>query len=168
MPTDSLWSFCMALNVYLTFYKRYTTMQLKSLEWKYFLGCYGIPLIPSVTLLCVNSKDRGKIYGPAIVYQGTWSLNLFSGWFLDSCGVLLALIGSFCVFSVSMDQCGMTLTSKKNERIFTFIGSLSLGPSPFTSLLAAASFNNNELSEALSGLYKTLVQVSIHTRTQTR
>ena len=113
MPADSLWSFCMALNVYLTFYKRYTTTQLKSLEWKYFLVCYGMPLIPSVTLLCLNSKERGKIYGPTIVYQGTRSLNLFSGWFLNSCGVQLALIGRFCAFLVSMDQCGMTLTFKK-------------------------------------------------------
>jgi hypothetical protein len=113
MPADSLWSFCIALSVYLTFYKKYTTTQLKNLEWKYCLACYGMPLIPSVTLLCVNGKERGKIYGPAIVYQGTRSSNLFSGWFLNSYGVRLTLIGSFYVFCVSMDQCGMSLASKK-------------------------------------------------------
>jgi hypothetical protein len=69
MPADSLWSFCMALNVYLTFYKGYTAAQLRSLEWKYFLGCYGIPLIPSIVLLCFHTQDKGRIYGPATVLK---------------------------------------------------------------------------------------------------
>ncbi|KIM92968.1 hypothetical protein OIDMADRAFT_138728 [Oidiodendron maius Zn] len=100
MPADSLWSFCMALNFYLTFYKRYTTTQLKSLEWKYFLACYGMPLIPSVTLLCVNSTQRGRIYGPAILWcsiDSNWQflrLLCFYG------PVWLVIIGTFTIYII--------------------------------------------------------------------
>ncbi|PMD52941.1 uncharacterized protein K444DRAFT_497530, partial [Hyaloscypha bicolor E] len=100
MPADSLWSFCMALNVYLTFYKRYTTIQLKSLEWKYFLGCYGIPLIPSVTLLCVNSKERGKIYGPAILWCSIGSNWQFLRLFCFYGPVWLAIIGTLAIYII--------------------------------------------------------------------
>ncbi|KAI9866280.1 MAG: hypothetical protein M1813_001402 [Trichoglossum hirsutum] len=49
MPADSLWTLAMACNVYLTFFKKYNSAQLKKLEWKYFLACYGIPFPPAVT-----------------------------------------------------------------------------------------------------------------------
>jgi hypothetical protein len=74
MLADCLWSFCMALNVYFTFYKSYTAAQLRNLEWKYFLACYGIPLIPSITLFCIHTKGKGRIYGPAIVYKGSFQM----------------------------------------------------------------------------------------------
>jgi hypothetical protein len=61
----------MALNIYLAFYKGYTAVDLKRLEWKYFLACYGMPLIPSITLLCIKTKAGGRIYGPAEVCNGT-------------------------------------------------------------------------------------------------
>jgi hypothetical protein len=49
MPADSLWTLAMACNVYLTFFRKYNAAQLKKLEWKYFLACYGIPFPPAVT-----------------------------------------------------------------------------------------------------------------------
>ena len=61
----------MALNIYLACYKRYSVADLKSLEWKYFVACYGLPLIPSITLLCIKTKNGGRIYGPATVRNGT-------------------------------------------------------------------------------------------------
>ena len=55
---------------------------------------------------------------------------LFSGWFLNSCGVRLVLIGSSCAFSVSTGQCGMTLTHKKRTNFYfcrlAIIGTLAL------------------------------------------
>jgi hypothetical protein len=39
----------MACNVYLTFFQKYNAAQLKKLEWKYFLTCYGVPFVPAVT-----------------------------------------------------------------------------------------------------------------------
>ncbi|KAH0544605.1 hypothetical protein FGG08_001254 [Glutinoglossum americanum] len=68
MPADSLWTLAMACNVYLTFFRKYNAAQLKKLEWKYFLACYGIPFPPAVTYLFVESKARGKVYGPATLW----------------------------------------------------------------------------------------------------
>lgn len=67
MPTDSLWSFCMAVNIYLTFYRRYSAEDLKKLEKWYFLFCYGLPLILATTLSLIKTAGRGRIYGPALV-----------------------------------------------------------------------------------------------------
>lgn len=67
MPTDSLWSFCMAVNIYLTFYRRYSAEDLKKLEKWYFLFCYGLPLILATTLSLIKTTGRGRIYGPALV-----------------------------------------------------------------------------------------------------
>ncbi|KAJ5685162.1 hypothetical protein N7536_007781 [Penicillium majusculum] len=68
MPTDSLWSFCMAVNIYLTFYRRYSAEDLKKLEKWYFLFCYGLPLILATTLSLIKTTGRGRIYGPALIW----------------------------------------------------------------------------------------------------
>ncbi|KAJ5507255.1 hypothetical protein N7527_009398 [Penicillium freii] len=68
MPTDSLWSFCMAVNIYLTFYRRYSAEDIKNLEKWYFLFCYGLPLILATTLSLIKTTGRGKIYGPALIW----------------------------------------------------------------------------------------------------
>ena len=36
-------------------------------RWKYFIGCYGCSFIPALAYLFVNTKNRGKVYGPALV-----------------------------------------------------------------------------------------------------
>lgn len=68
MPADALWAFCMALNIYLTFHRRYSTDQLKRLEWRYFLVCYGLPLPVSLTLWFAPTPDGGRYYGPALIW----------------------------------------------------------------------------------------------------
>ncbi|MCJ1367526.1 hypothetical protein MMC16_006659 [Acarospora aff. strigata] len=68
MPADALWTLAMACNVYLTFFHKFSAAQLRALEWKYFLACYGLPLIPALTYLGINSPSRGKIYGPATLW----------------------------------------------------------------------------------------------------
>lgn len=34
----------MAVNVYMTLFRKYNAKQLKALEWRYHFMCYGIPL----------------------------------------------------------------------------------------------------------------------------
>ncbi len=72
MPADALWILAMACNVYLTFFHKFNATQLRGLEWKYFVVCYGLPLIPAITYLCINNSSRGKIYGPATVSTDRW------------------------------------------------------------------------------------------------
>jgi len=67
MPADALWTLAMACNVYLTFFHKFNADQLRALEWKYFLVCYGLPLVPAIVYLPIATQARGKIYGPATV-----------------------------------------------------------------------------------------------------
>lgn len=57
----------MACNVYLTFFHKYDSEQLRRLEWKYVLCCYGIPFIPAFAYFFIQTQARGRIYGSAIV-----------------------------------------------------------------------------------------------------
>ncbi|KAL8686574.1 MAG: hypothetical protein Q9218_007008, partial [Villophora microphyllina] len=68
LGVDAYWAFCMAVNIYLVFFRGYSTKQLRSLDHKYFIACYGLSLIPAVTYLFITTEDRGKIYGGAILW----------------------------------------------------------------------------------------------------
>jgi hypothetical protein len=57
----------MAINIYLTFYRRYSGNELKRLEKWYFLLCYGLPLALATALSVIKTTERGRIYGPALV-----------------------------------------------------------------------------------------------------
>ncbi|KAL4747586.1 hypothetical protein BDW72DRAFT_182409 [Aspergillus terricola var. indicus] len=68
MPADALWTFAMAFNVYLTFFRKYNSEQLRRLEWKYVMLCYGLPFIPAFTYFFIRTESRGKVYGSAILW----------------------------------------------------------------------------------------------------
>ncbi|XTI84913.1 hypothetical protein V2W45_211194 [Cenococcum geophilum] len=68
IPADSLWTFCMALNVYLTFFKNYAASNLRSLEKWYLIFCYGVPLVPALVYLLLDAGGRYGIYGPATIW----------------------------------------------------------------------------------------------------
>jgi len=68
MPADSLWTLAMAFNVYLVFFKKYSSSQLRKLEWKYFIACYGLPSVTAIIFLFVQTKRKGKVYGPATLW----------------------------------------------------------------------------------------------------
>ena len=59
----------MAVNIYLVFFHHWNTHQLQGLDRKYFVVCYGVSLIPATVYLFIETNDRGKIYGGAIVSQ---------------------------------------------------------------------------------------------------
>lgn len=67
MPADALWTFAMACNVYLTFFHKYDSEQLRRLEWKYVLCCYGVPFVPAFAYFFIQTQARGRIYGSALV-----------------------------------------------------------------------------------------------------
>ena len=67
LPADALWNLAMAINVYLTIFHKYRTEQLKSLEWKYHVMCYGFPFVIAFTYPFISTSSKGKIYGPAIL-----------------------------------------------------------------------------------------------------
>ena len=67
LPADVLWTLAMACNVYLTFFRKYNQHQLRSLEPKYFVACYGVPAIVAFVFLGLTTADKGRVYGPAVV-----------------------------------------------------------------------------------------------------
>ena len=91
----------MALNVYLTVFKKYSSHRLQKLEIRYILACYGIPFIPSLVFLFI-SKNRGGVempfFGPATLWcwiADDWKvfrLALFYG------PTLIVLIFTFSVY----------------------------------------------------------------------
>jgi len=67
MPADTLWTLCMALNVYFTFFKHYNAADLRNLEKWYLLLCYGSTLVPALIYLILDHTADTGIYGPALV-----------------------------------------------------------------------------------------------------
>ena len=67
LPADALWNLAMAINVYLTLFRKYNSQQLKALEWRYHLMAYGAPFIVALAYVFVETKNKGHIYGPATV-----------------------------------------------------------------------------------------------------
>ncbi|KAJ6191380.1 hypothetical protein N7519_001401 [Penicillium mononematosum] len=68
MPADALWTFAMACNVYLTFFHKYGSEQLRQIEWVYVVCCYGLPFIPSFIYFFIHTHGRGRVYGSAILW----------------------------------------------------------------------------------------------------
>lgn len=68
LPADALWNLAMAFNVYLTLFRKKNAQQLKKLEWKYHIMCYGTQFIVAFIYLFIRTKDRGSIYGPATLW----------------------------------------------------------------------------------------------------
>ena len=64
----------MALNVYLTLFRNHNAEQLKGLEWRYHLMCYGGPFVVAFSLIFAESQERGKVYGDAVVSDSTFEL----------------------------------------------------------------------------------------------
>lgn len=68
-PADSMWTLSMAMNVYLTFFRKYDAKDLRSLEMRYVAINYGLFLLPALVYLIMDlSPMHPNIYGGA----GLW------------------------------------------------------------------------------------------------
>ncbi|KAF2192684.1 hypothetical protein K469DRAFT_553210 [Zopfia rhizophila CBS 207.26] len=68
MMADSLWVFCMALNVMFVFFWNYSSQQLRHLEPWYLLFSYGVPFIPAIVYLMIDRVGKRRILGPATIW----------------------------------------------------------------------------------------------------
>ncbi|KAI1164326.1 G-protein coupled receptor [Nemania serpens] len=68
LPSDALWGFAMAFNIYLTFYFKFDAEKLRTMEKWYLLVCYGVPFPPSLIYIFISTKSRGRIYSDAILW----------------------------------------------------------------------------------------------------
>lgn len=69
MAADTLWAFCLGLNVFLTFNSHKFTVHLRKLEVFYCVACYGIPFFPALIYLVLDTRYGHEIYGDATVCQ---------------------------------------------------------------------------------------------------
>ena len=77
LGVDCYWAFCMAINVYLVFFRGYTTDQLRGLELRYLLACYGLSFVPALVFVFISTPSGGRIYGDAVIWCWITSDN---GW----------------------------------------------------------------------------------------
>ena len=68
LPADALWNLAMAINVYLTIFRKFTGERLKKLEWIYLTICYGFTFITALVCLFISTPSRGSIYGANILW----------------------------------------------------------------------------------------------------
>lgn len=57
----------MAVNVFLIVFRRYDTVALRRLEWKYMVGITTLTFIPAFAFLFVQTQDKGHLYGSVTV-----------------------------------------------------------------------------------------------------
>jgi hypothetical protein len=66
MQSDPWWSFAMAVNVYMVFFKAYRPTDFQKYLWLYCLVCFGVPGVPA--FICLFYAPNGQhMYGNATV-----------------------------------------------------------------------------------------------------
>jgi hypothetical protein len=68
MQGDAYWALAMAINVYLTFFRKADARSLRKMEIPYFVCCYGIPFVLGFTFLFVRNQQMGRPYGDAVIW----------------------------------------------------------------------------------------------------
>ncbi|KAG8530707.1 uncharacterized protein KY384_004063 [Bacidia gigantensis] len=99
---DVYWALCMALNVYLALFHGWTTKRMQSVEWRYLTACYGLSLIPAIVYLFVRNEERGRVYGPAVLWcwiDADWSILRILTLYLI---VWLALLGALVIYCFAL------------------------------------------------------------------
>lgn len=77
MPADTLFSFAMAINVYLTFFWRFDAYKLRKIEPLYLVCCYGVPFVPALVYLFIRDGNGHRPYGSATLWcwiASEWSV----------------------------------------------------------------------------------------------
>lgn len=75
MPADAFWALAMAINVHLTFYRKYDADGLRKMNGLYLAVCYGLPFIPAFTYPFI--RGTWSIYGNATLWcwiTPTWEI----------------------------------------------------------------------------------------------
>jgi hypothetical protein len=68
LGVDAYWALSMAINVYLAFFRGWTVERLRGLDVWYLLACYGLSFVPALVFIFIETQERGRIYGEAIIW----------------------------------------------------------------------------------------------------
>ncbi|KAI9805781.1 MAG: hypothetical protein M1833_005274 [Piccolia ochrophora] len=135
LGVDAYWACCMACNVYLIFFRGYTTEQLRALDVRYQIGCYGASFIPACVYCFINTS-RGRIYGPAVIW--CW---ITAEWHLLRMVTLYAIVWvAMALALVIYFMAGMVIW-KKRDQLQGFLNPLNehpLAPTVVTEVFVVA------------------------------
>lgn len=123
----------MAMNVYLTVFKKYPSSRLQKLEIPYIIICYGVPLVPAFVFLFIESDTKGPLYGNATLwcwisndwqylriaafYGPVWVVLLFTfSVYLMAGRVIFSLRGSLRIFAKDQTSGSETAISRSRYR----------------------------------------------------
>ncbi|KAL8649165.1 MAG: hypothetical protein Q9226_005688 [Calogaya cf. arnoldii] len=101
LPADALWNLAMAINVYMTLFKKYNAQQLRTLEWRYQIMCYGLPFVIALVYLFIDTPNRGKIYGDASLWcwiSIKWVILRIALVYIPA---WIAILASFTLYAIS-------------------------------------------------------------------
>ncbi|CAL8584788.1 hypothetical protein XPA_010374 [Xanthoria parietina] len=128
LGVDAFWSCCMAWNVYLAFFHKYTDRQLRSLDKWYLLGCYGASFVPALTFLFVSTQRRGRIYGPARLW--CW---IDRDWDFMRIAMLYGIVWIAIVFAFAIYIRAGRVIYKRRDKLKGFLNPLN--ENPFTGVV---------------------------------
>ncbi|KAL8917206.1 MAG: hypothetical protein Q9208_008108 [Pyrenodesmia sp. 3 TL-2023] len=115
LGVDAFWACCMAINVYLAFFHKYTARQLRTLDKWYFVGCYGASFVPALTLAFINTPSRGPIFGEAI-------------WDFLRIGLLYGIVWVAIVFATYVYICAGIVIYRRRDQLKGFLNPLNEHP----------------------------------------
>lgn len=98
LPADALWTFAMALNVILTFYFHFDAEGLRRLEKYYFMSCYGLPFIPAIVFVFIQTPEKGRMYGNATLWcwvGASWDVMRIATFYAPVWLIILATIAIY-------------------------------------------------------------------------
>ncbi|KAL8995214.1 MAG: hypothetical protein Q9169_005002 [Polycauliona sp. 2 TL-2023] len=132
LGVDAFWSCCMAWNVYLAFFHKYTDRQLRSLDKWYLLGCYGASFVPALAFLFASTQERGRIYGPAVLW--CW-INI--KWDFLRIALLYGIVWVAIVFAFAIYVRAGRVIYKRRDKLKGFLNPLN--ENPFTTGVVTTS-----------------------------
>lgn len=98
LPADAFWNLCLAVNVYLIVFRKHDSKQLKSMEWKYHILCYGCPFLVAFICLFIDRGYRGCIYGPFVLWCWIDIRYMGLGIGLSYAQVWITILMLFCIY----------------------------------------------------------------------
>ncbi|KAL8683927.1 MAG: hypothetical protein Q9186_000138 [Xanthomendoza sp. 1 TL-2023] len=128
LGVDAFWSCCMAWNVYLAFFRKYTDRQLRSLDKWYFLGCYGASFVPALTFLFIDTSGRGKIYGDAVLW--CW---IDLKWDFLRIALLYGIVWIAIIFAIGIYIRAGRVIYKRRDQLKGFLNPMN--ENPFTGVV---------------------------------
>jgi hypothetical protein len=155
--TDVLWNLSLAINVYLTVYKRYSSDQLRRLEFIYILLNYGVTFILALFPVFVSSSGKGRMYGSASYwcwFSTKWDFLRLVLMYAPVWFSILSIFTMYCLAGHKIYKKRkelQSLDSRRSNKYHRRSGRSSTYPQTKTTEVKVVYENSNDDTKALVG-----------------